>query len=204
VSTTDNPAFTVDETQISRIRAELADSLNAQQATRRRTMLFVIACPLGIVGCVSVVSWLLSGRILSNVGGGIAFGVLFLLICSPLCLFAVSLANEECAKAEWKLKALDVEVAQTTRALELAHSGSPFVLFLRSFRAELTGLDSAGEELGSFNRGLERSRALRMGEPYVEDLDHIVAHRKMVGSVGGLAVNPTALPNCAPGQHQAR
>lgn len=176
---TENPHVTVDEAQVSRIRVELTNSLDDQQTARRHCVLFAIACPLGLFGCVTAAAWLGSGRIPSTVCDAMFLGAFVLsLYCSGAGLFGANIANDECANTAWKLRALDAEAVQTRRAFELARSGSPFVLFLRSFEAELAGLDYTGKQRGNIASGLARIRAARMNEFYVEDLSHLAAHRK--------------------------
>lgn len=176
---TEDPPVTIDPAQVSRIRAELTDSLDVQRWQRRNGVLLGIAGPLGLFGCVTVAAWLGSGRISSTVWDHM-FGGAFLLsiIWLGLGLLLARFANDECAKTGWKLRALDAEAVQTTRALELAQSGSTFALFLRSFGAEVTGLDYNSKEQINISRGLEMINATRMGEPYVPDLNHLVAYRK--------------------------
>jgi hypothetical protein len=139
---TEDPPIIVDQARVSRVRAELTDSLDVQHLQRRDTVLLAISGPLGIFGCVTVAAWLGSGRI-SSIVSDIMFLVALLLsvLWLGVGLLLASFAHDECAKIRWKLQALDAEAVQTTRALALAQSGSPFALFLRSFGAEETGLD---------------------------------------------------------------
>lgn len=178
---TEDPPVIVDQAQVSRIRAELTDSLEATQRQRRSTVWLAIAGFLVLFGCFTVAAWLGSGR-MSETVWNIIFWVVFLLatLWLGLGLMLASFAKEECAQIGWRLQALDAEAVQTARALELAQSGSPFALFLRSFGAEVTGLSYASKERMNIYQGMERIQAARLGESLMLDtnLDHLVAYRK--------------------------
>jgi hypothetical protein len=124
--------------------------------------------------------------------GLVAFAAAFATVV-VLTLVAV-LALDEKKSAKWRLETLEKEPESTRVVLDLANSGKPFALFLRSFAEERQGLGDGQRRTGDIWRGMATWRAAKRGEWYEADTEHLIANAKWHAELSALKAFEARLP----------
>lgn len=103
--------------------------------------------------------------------------LLSLPIVAVVLLLALMSATDDYDAANYRLAAAEQERESIAAALELAASGAPFALFLRSFDAERQGMSASGVRVGNITRTLGSLRNARHGMIGLDDdIGHLEAN----------------------------
>ncbi len=167
------------DTDFASVRSELEGRRSEQRRVARRSIWLAVGGTTALFFVMFLLDAVFSGfdnpdRMQALFGAAILLTIVW---AGPL-LFEASVATDATKTATWQLEALASEIQRTESAMDLVHSGQRFVLFLRSFRAETTGLSLDARRRSEIVEGMAARRAQRHNEWHESDLWHIRANVK--------------------------
>lgn len=183
------------DAKFASVRANLEACLNQHTRDYQRSIAAAVLVPVVLIASAYLVQLIFSSTVKSSwiqIFGLVALVAAFV-IDAVLILVAV-FALDEKKSAKWRLETLEKEAESTRVVLNLANSGRPFALFLRSFAAERQGMGDGERRKGDVWRGMATWRAAKRGEWYEADTEHLIANSKWHDELSALKAIEARLP----------